>query len=148
MAFQFPLEAILRLRRGQERMERLKLEAIVSEQAQARRRLAIMTDQFFESRRRFQQRMGQETSGSELQFEYQRSGRVAAARRGLELRIAELEQARLKQLLAYSKARQNREMLESLRDRKFEIYRQLLSRREQQSLDDLFLMRQELFRDE
>jgi flagellar export protein FliJ len=148
MAFQFPLEAILRLRRGQERMERLKLEAIVSEQAQARRRLAIMTDQFFESRRRFQQRMGQETSGSELQFEYQRSGRVAAARRGLELRIAELEQARLKQLLAYSKARQYREMLESLRDRKFEIYRQLLSRREQQSLDDLFLMRQELFRDE
>jgi len=31
MAFHFPLEAILRLRRGQERMERLKLEAIASE---------------------------------------------------------------------------------------------------------------------
>jgi flagellar export protein FliJ len=148
MPFQFPLEAILRLRRGQERLERLKLEAIASEQGQAKRRLETITEQSYESRRLFQKRMGQETSGSELQFEYERATRTAAVRRALELRISELEQARRKQLAEYMKARQKREILESLRDRRFEVYRQGVSRREQQSLDDLFLMRLDLFRDE
>ena len=148
MAFHFPLEAILRLRRGQERMERLKLEAIASEQAQARRQLEFITEQFFESRRRFQQQMGQDTSGSELQFEDARSDRVTAARRALRIRISELEEQRLKQVEVYMKARQSREMLENLRGRKLEVYRKLLSRREQQELDDLFLMRQDLLRDQ
>jgi flagellar export protein FliJ len=148
MAFQFPLEVILRLRRGQERAERLKLEAIASEQAQARGQLEIITSHFFESRRRFQQQMGLETSGSELQFEGERSDRVARARHTLEMRISDLELQRLKQVAVYTRARQSREIFENLRSRKFEVYRQLLSRREQQLLDDLFLMRQDLFRDE
>jgi flagellar export protein FliJ len=148
MAFRFPLEAILRLRRGQERMERLKLEAIASELAGARRQLEIMTDQFFESRRRFQQQMGQGTSGSELQFENARSESVTAARRALKAHILELEQQRLKQVEAFMKARQGREILENLRSRKFEIYRQTLSRHEQQELDDLFLMRRDLSRED
>jgi flagellar protein FliJ len=148
MAFHFSLETILRLRRGQERAERLKLEAIASERARARRQLDIMTEQFFESRRRFQQLMVQGTSGSELQFENARSESVAAARRALKTRISELEQQRLKQMEVYMKARQSREILESLRNTKFEVYRQMLSRREQQELDALFLMRQDPFREE
>src|SRR5271165_3325796 len=148
MAFQFPLEAVLRLRRGQERMERLKLEAIASEQVNARRQLEIMTQQSLESRRRFQERMGQDMSGSELQFEDLRTTRVAAAQRALEARIAELERLRLKQVEAFMKARQGRQILENLRDKRYEVYRQLLSRREQQQLDDLFLMRLGLFQDE
>lgn len=148
MAFHFPLEAILRLRRGQERAERLKLEVIASEQAQARNQLENMTNEFFESRRRFQQQMGEEKFGAELQFEDARSDRVAAARRALEMRIAALEQLRLKQLAVYAKAHQSRELLDKLRERKFELYRLMLSRREQQDLDDLFLMRRNRFDDE
>jgi flagellar export protein FliJ len=148
MAFQFPFEVILRLRRGQERAERLKLEAIASEQGQARKQLEIITSEFFESRRLFQQQLGQVTYGSELQFENERSGRVAAARRDLEMRISDLERQRHKQVGVYAKARQSREIFENLRLRKFEVYRQMLSRREQQLLDDLFLMRQDMFRDE
>jgi flagellar biosynthesis chaperone FliJ len=148
MAFHFPLEAILRLRRGQERAERLKLEAIASEQALARNRLENMTQQFFASRRRFQQQLGDEKFGAELQFEDARSDRVAGARRTLEMRVAELEQVRLKQVGVYKKAHQSREVLENLRGRKLALYLQMLSRREQQELDDLFLMRKERFRDE
>jgi flagellar biosynthesis chaperone FliJ len=148
MAFHFPLEAILRLRRGQERAERLKLEAIASEQALARNRLENMTQQFFASRRSFQQQLGDEKFGAELQFEDERSDRIAAARRALEMRIAELEQERLKQVVAYKKAHQSREVLENLRGRKFALYVQMLSRREQQELDNLFLMRKDRFRDE
>jgi flagellar biosynthesis chaperone FliJ len=148
MAFHFPLEAILRLRRVQERAERLKVEAIASEQAQARNQLENMTQQFLESRRLFQQQLGDEKFGAELQFEDARSDRVTAARRALEMRIAALEQLRLKQLAVYAKAHQSRELLENLRDRKLEMYRQMLSRREQQDLDDLFLMRRDRFDDE
>src|ERR1700692_2917735 len=110
MAFHFPLEAILRLRRGQERAERLKVEAIASEQAQARNQLENMTQQFLESRRLFQQQLGDEKFGAELQFEDARSDRVTAARRALEMRIAALEQLRLKQLAVYAKAHQSREL--------------------------------------
>jgi flagellar export protein FliJ len=148
MAFHFPLEAILRLRRGQERVERLKLEAIASTQAQARNQLENMTQQFLESRRRFQQQMGEDMFGAELQFEDARLDGVAGARRALEMRIAALEQLWLKQLERYSKAHHSRELLEKLRDRKFDLYRQSLSRREQQELDDLFLMRRGRFGDE
>jgi flagellar export protein FliJ len=107
-----------------------------------------MTEQFFESRRRFQKLMVQGTSGSELQFENARSESVTAARRSLKAHISELEQQRLKQVEVYMKARQSREILENLRDTKFEVYRQMLSRREQQELDALFLMRPDLFHEE
>jgi flagellar export protein FliJ len=148
MAFHFPLEAVLRLRRGQERMERLKLEAIASEQAKVRTQLENITQQFLDSRRRFQQRMVQEALGSELQFEDARAEMVAAAQRALKQRILQLEQQRLKQIEVYTKAHQSREILDKLRERKFEVYSQELSRHEQQELDDLFLMRLSLFRDE
>jgi flagellar protein FliJ len=148
MAFEFPLEAILRLRRGLERMERLKLEGIASEQARAKRELETITEQFFESRRRFQERIIQEIYSSELQFEDLRAERVFATQRRLNARIAELEQLRLLQIIVFTKARQNRELLENLRDRKFASYKQEMLRREQQGLDDLFVMRQNLLRKE
>jgi flagellar FliJ protein len=148
MPFQFSLEAILRLRRGQERMERLKLEAIASELAQARRQLDFITEQFLESRRSFQLRMGGEAFGSELQFEDEKSDRVKAASRALEIRISELEQDRFKQVESYSKSRRNRELVESLRERRFAVYRRAMNRREQQQIDDLFLMRHDLERKE
>jgi flagellar export protein FliJ len=148
MAFHFQLDVILRLRRGQERVERLKLESIASEQAHAKRQLEIMTEQFLESRRRFQEQMGVEKFGSELQFEDARSGRITTELRTLKMRIAELEQERLQQVEVYTKARQSREILENLRSRKFAVYSQIVSRREQQELDDLFLMRQDFRSDE
>ena len=138
----------MRLRRGQERMERLKLEAIASEQARVRAQLESLTQQFIESRRLFLQQMGQEKLGSELQFEDARTELVAAAQRSLKQRILQLEQQRLKQIEAYTKAHRDREVLDKLRERKFEVYRQELSRHEQQQLDDLFLMRLGLLRDE
>ncbi len=148
MAFHFALEAILRLRRGQENMERLRLEAIASERARTISQLEILSAQFDESQRRFQERMRQDLYGAEVQFEDARAGQIAAAQRALQTRIVELEKMRLKQVAVYIKARQSREVLESLRDRKFAVYRQELLRHEQQDLDDLFLMRQNLDRDE
>jgi flagellar protein FliJ len=148
MPFEFPLEAVLRLRRGQERVERLKLEAIASELAQARRQLEFVTDQHLQSRLRFREAMREETLGSELQFEEARSERIEAARRALQIRVAQLEQERLKQVEIFVQSRQRREIVENLRERAFQTYRQARSRREQQNLNDLFLMGQGLGRNE
>jgi len=148
MAFHFTLEAVFRLRHGQERMERLRLDAILSELAQARARLQQMSGQFLESRRRFQKELGETLAGSALQFESLRVAGVAAARLSLQGQIGEMEQRRSLQMQKYLQARQRREILENLRQRKLDQYRIEQSRREQRELDDLFLMRLEIPADE
>jgi flagellar export protein FliJ len=142
MPFHFPLDSVLRLRLGQERMERLKLEAIASELAQAGRQLGFITDRGMDARRRFREQMSHETYGSELHFEETAEERMEAVRRAMEIRVAQLEQERLKQVEVYKKSRRRRETLENVREQKLAAYIQTMGRREQQQLDDLFLMRQ------
>jgi flagellar biosynthesis chaperone FliJ len=81
-------------------------------------------------------------TGSELQFHAKRDEGATKLRLALRTRLAEIEQRRLTQMQVYLKIRQSRETLENLRNRKLEIYRVDQARREQQALDDLFLMRQ------
>lgn len=129
-------------------MERLKLEAVAFELAQARRQLDFLRDRHLETQRRFRERMSDETYGSELHFETYSAERIEAVARSMEIRIAQLDEERLKQAQAYKKERQRRETLENLREQKLEAYLQALGRREQQELDDLFLMRQGFRSDE
>jgi flagellar export protein FliJ len=148
MAFQFSLEAVLHLRRGQERVERLKLEAILSEQAKTRASLAELIQSHFELRRHFQQDLGIGLVGSELQHEALREANVTSLRTSLRARLAELDQQRWAQARIFSKARQNREVLENLRLRKLNLYRIEQGRREQRELDDLFLTQRRVRVDE
>jgi flagellar export protein FliJ len=140
--FHFSLESVLRLKRGQERVERLKLEAIHSKHQLTRAKVEEMTRTYFESRRRFQIETAATVTGSELQFEAVRVEALIRARDALEESLVDLEQRRLAQMQVYTRVRQSRETFENLRDRKFELYRADEFRREQQLLDDLFLMRQ------
>ena len=144
MAFDFSLEPVLRLKRGQERLERRKLEAIHSEQAQVLANLDEIVESHLESRRRVQRELALTMTGSELQFHAKRDEGATNFRLALRTRLAEIEQRRLTQMQVYRKIRQSRETLENLRNRKLEIYRVEQARREQQVLDDLFLMRQSI----
>src|SRR5258708_7123665 len=108
MAYHFPLDAVLRFRRSQEHSERLKLEAIVSEHARTRALLDQVTRSFCESRRRFQQNLGDAVSGAELHFEAMLGKRAIARRESLRVRLAELDQRRSAQLQQYLQARRNR----------------------------------------
>lgn len=148
MAFHFSLEAVLRLRRGLERVERLKLEAIIIEQAKTRAQLEELTESHFELRRQFQRNLGNGLVGSELQFEAMREAGATALRASLSARLKELDQQRWAQAQIFKKARQHREVLENLHVRKLDLYRIEQGRREQQELDDLFLMRQGIKSDE
>lgn len=141
MAFRFSLEAVLRVRRGQENAERLKLEAIASELAQAFARYQELTSNSLELLRQFQQRLAGGVAGSEMQLEVERAAIVNAACDSLRAQLLEIEKRRVAQAQIYCRARQNREIVEDLRLRKYDSYRIELGRREQKDLDDLFLMR-------
>ena len=141
MAFHFSLESVLRVRRGQERSARLKLEAIVSEQSAARAKLEQITETGIVLKRRFQDELKNILKGSELQFEATRETNLELSRTRIRSRFVELEQQRQAQVRIYLDARRNREVLESVRLQKFDLYRIESLRREQQELDDMFLMR-------
>lgn len=141
MAFQFALEAVLRVRRTQERAERLKLESIIAEEQRAQARLRETIERSFEQHRQFQRRLTGGMAGTELQFEMEREARVKAACHELRNQIVELEKRRIAQVQIYYPARRNLELVENLRQRKLEDYRTEQARREQQDLDALFLLR-------
>jgi flagellar biosynthesis chaperone FliJ len=142
MAFHFTLEVVLRLRRSQERAERLKLEAIISEKEQARARLREVMEGSFELHRQFQQRLSRGMAGSEVQMETERETNVNSVCNVLRTRILEIEQRRVAQVQVFFRVRQSRELLENLRRDKWNDFRMEQGRREQQELNDLFLMRQ------
>jgi flagellar export protein FliJ len=142
MAFHFSLEAVLRLRRGQERAERLNLEAIIFEQAKMRAQLEDLTQTHFELRRRFQRDLGGGLVGSELQYEAMREAGVTSLLVSLRARLEQLDRQRRAQAQVFTEARRRREVLENLRLRKLDLYRMEQRRRDQQEIDDLFLMRQ------
>ena len=148
MAFHFSFEAVLRLRRGQERAERLKLEAIIFEQAKTRAQFEELTQSHLELRRQFQRDLANGLVGSELQYEAVREAGMTSLQASLGARLKQLDQQRWAQAQIFTKARQYREVLENLRIRKFDFYRLEQNRREQQDLDDLFLMRLEIKSDE
>jgi flagellar export protein FliJ len=54
--------------------------------------------------------------------------------------IAKLEDLRQRQLEMFRKAQQQRKILENLRERQFAAYQLILARREQQQMDDRFLI--------
>jgi flagellar FliJ protein len=143
MAFHFSLETVLRVRRGLERSARLKLEAIVSEQSAARAKMEQITETGIVLKRQFQDELKNVLKGSELQFEAMRESNLALSRTRIRSRVSELEQQRMAQLRIFLDARRNREVLESVRLQKFDLYQIESLRREQQELDDLFLMRRQ-----
>jgi flagellar FliJ protein len=142
MAFRFPLQAVLRLRQGYERRERLRLEALAAQIALVLSQLSVLEHQSLVARQRATQMLLEGMAGSELHFEALRSAAFAGRRVGLLERLAELERQHRAQQLAYQEARRQKEVIDSLRSRQLGIFRLQQARREQQQLDELFLMRQ------
>lgn len=148
MAFRFALQPVLLLRRSQQRQERLRLEAIGSELGQARLRLEQMKNASLEWGRQMQNSLGAGEPGALVQWDRWRGERFAAAVADQEVRVAHIEELRRTQLQTYMKARQRRELVESLLQRREDAYRLEERRRAQQRLDDIFLMRLNLSGDE
>ena len=132
------LQAVLRSR-SFERRQRQRLEAITRElaKAQQQRELAKLDRAMPWARCR---RNCAGMTAVEMQFELAcdraRVRQIAA----MNDRLVKLEDLRRRQLEVFRKAQQQRKILENLRERQFAAYRLVQSRREQQQMDDRFLI--------
>ena len=141
MAFRFSLQAMLRLRRSYEQRERLRLFTLASAITRLRTHLEEITS---EQQRLFQNQeesLAAGTSGAELHLLRLAMAQQVEKQKALQEQIRRVEQQLEIQKLAYREAQKNRKILENLRDRQLEVYKQEQDRREQQTLDDLFNMR-------
>ena len=141
MSFRYSLQAILRLRQSLERQEEQRLFIAVGVVARLRNDLELLEEQRFEEKRRAFDEMASGSSGAILQFIAICDEAYAGKKRSLELQLEQAEKKRLEQLEKYKKVRQDREILEGLRDRQEEAYNLEFARREQQAADEAFLTR-------
>ena len=141
MAFRFSLESVLRLRASHERQEQAKLELAAQYLYAAREKCASIKREHDALEENFRNTMSAGMDAAELHF-------YLSSQTGLI--VAELEAARAateaeklwnEQRLKFLRARQDREVIASIRQRQHQEYLAEQNRRAQQQIDDLFAMR-------
>jgi flagellar export protein FliJ len=141
MAFHYRLESLLRLRRSLERQEELRLHALVAVVARLRSELQQLDEGRLAQRRSAQQSLATGGAGSTLQFEVACDEAYLVTRKSLQEKLAEAEKKRTELLEIYIGARKQSEILAALRKRQEEAYTLEFLRREQQRVDEAFLIR-------
>jgi flagellar export protein FliJ len=139
MAFVFPLETVRRLRRSLETQEERRLLAIAASLAQARNSLEALESERMDLRREEVREMEAGAFGAVLNYGVVREASLDAERRKVLQQITDLERLREDQIGIYRQARQKREILDSLRERRLADYTTEEARREQARMDELFL---------
>ena len=142
MSFQFSLAAVLRLRQSLEDRERLRLEGLHARQAALLHELQQNRDTCKRMqasvRRSLQKAL---TPAGELQFFNTVGESFAGQRRQLQAALQSLRREIATQEKQYAEQRQEREILETLRQARLAEYRIQQQRREQAALDELHLLR-------
>lgn len=140
MAFRFTLQAVLRCRESFERRERQRLQVVTREMFKAKEKQEQAKQDRANALIQAQQKLRQGTTSAEMQFELAsdqaRLRRIAA----LAEQFTKLEELRRRQLEAFRKAQQQRQILENLRSRQLAAYQLIEARRLQQQMDDRFLL--------
>ncbi|HWR36678.1 MAG TPA: hypothetical protein VN622_12490 [Clostridia bacterium] len=142
MRFRFPLQSLLRYRENLEEHERALLEQFTREASILREQLATI-----ECSRLLQLRHDAETlevhglRGSEMQFAAECHINSSLRHVRLTKELEEVERKRFDQQGRYAAARQQREVLDSLRDTQKQVFDREVLRHDQNASDDLFLIR-------
>jgi len=142
MAFHFTLNGVLRLRESLEQAELQRLQFIAGAVALAHAEVESVENDIHSARRRtFDAVAAAGLTGAELHFEMEREAALNALRSQLLKKRADLEQKRKEQQARYVQARMQREILSNLYERQLADYELDQSRRAQQRIDELFLIR-------
>jgi flagellar export protein FliJ len=141
MAFRFALESVLRLRASYERQEQARLELASQNLYAAREKCDAFKTEQAALEANFRKMMSEGMDASDLHF-------YLSSKLGLEVAEAEAERAAAEawrlwneQRIKFLRARQDREVIASIRQRQHQEYVVEQNRREQQQIDDLFAMR-------
>ena len=140
MSFRFSLQAVLRCRESFERRERLRLQMIIRELVRTQQQREEAQRDRANAQNELKTKLRQSINATEMQFELAcdraRLRRIDALRE----QVAKLEDLRRRQLEVFQRAQQQRKILENLRERQFAAYQLIQKRREQERMDDRFLI--------
>jgi len=141
MPFRFPLEAVFHFRQSIEHQQEMLLRAANQRVARVRHLL----EQLERCQRQAQLLSSAEltsgTTAAEMHLSVMNQSVLRAERVVLERELERAGNLRDQQQKAFHKARQQREMIQSLREHQFREYTRSENRREQRRLDDFFLLR-------
>jgi len=146
MPFHFPLDAVLHFRQSLEHQQQLRLLAANQQVARVRHLIEQMEAHRQELHCAQVKELSAGLTAAELRFGLLCDAELVRHRRELEQQLARLQQLRNQQREVFHQARRAREMLEAVRDQQFRLYQKEAARREQRSLDDLFLLRRQYLR--
>jgi flagellar export protein FliJ len=146
MAFHFPLHAVLHFRESIEHQQELRLRAANQQVARVQHVIEQMDARRQELHSAQTRELSAGSTAAELRFAGQCDAELLRQRQALEPQLARLQQMREEQREVFEQARRARETLEGVRDQQFRRYQKEAIRREQRSLDDLFLLRREYLR--
>lgn len=138
MSFDFSLQPLLRVRRSYEQRERMNLALVAQELAKRSKELEDLDTLISERSRNSRSALSQGLPSGEHRIAEGEIEALKQMRSDLLARIEEIEAHRQAQLNRMVLARRNTRILESLRDKRFEAWRIVEDRREQQRQDDLF----------
>ena len=141
MAFRFSLAAVLKYREALEQRELAALERAQTE-------IAVLEKQIREAEAdlcRLEQHRGEELRRGmpsiHLQSAIAQEHALDSLQKELTRKLEDLKIKRQQLLKIYEEARQKRELLERLRDRRLRDYTREQTKAEQSAIDDLFLSR-------
>ena len=141
MAFRFSLAAVLNLRKSIERQEYLNLERIHQEMAKVQAQIAQAEQQKFAIQQSRDTQLTESVPSVFLQSLYEQIFALERHIDSLKVLLVELAAKKDQQLKVYTEARQKREVLESLREKQHAAYILEDNKRQQASMDDLYLAR-------
>jgi len=141
MAFQFKLAAVLRYRESLEQREYLALQKIQLEIAQMDAQIRQCQEQYAAARKHRETELARGLASIHLQAVYEEELALEKHLDKLQAQRKELEAKRQQCLKTYQLARQKREVLDRLRMRQLDAYRRAQAKRQQNTLDDIFLSR-------
>jgi flagellar export protein FliJ len=140
MAFRYSLQSILRLRSSLERQAEQRLFVLAGHVVRLRAEIEELERSELERKRSENVELRAESFAATLQYMELCAQATREKRQELQLRMVAAEHERLTQLSVYLQARQKREILSRLREQQKSEYELEVSRREQQSADETFLL--------
>jgi len=141
MAFQYRLEAVLRLQRSIEKQEENRLLALAAQAAALRNEIEQWEQERRHRKRKTLEDLKSGSTGATLGLTAEWDVSVQRKQKEIGLRLLKAEEARKAQVAKLRQERQKREVLEGLKERLETAYDQEELRRVQQIMDDMYLTR-------
>jgi flagellar FliJ protein len=142
MAFHFTLEAVLRYRQSLEEREQQRLQALLAARTKLRQEIEALGERRLARLQAVEGALEKApVPAVEIQLVTLQLNGIERQQELLRASLQKLEADIAEQAARYRQARQQREVLESLRQGQWREYRLMQQRREQAALDEMHLLR-------